>query len=202
MPPKRAAAAKSLKKGGPYKSSKKQREEPETAEDSERPSTPPAPQSPASPSPPPSESADPAPAAAPSAVPAEEEADIAPLTRRKKSKSVSLTEEQEVALAEWMRSHPELYSKGLKAYKDTAKKNRLWDEKAQELDLESGVLLRTWYDSVRTKVGKMTKEKSGSASKELTERDQFIMSNFGFLRDHIARVRGRTACSVSRKQQH
>lgn len=117
--------------------------------------------------------------------------------KRKKSKALLLTEEQEVDIGEWLRNHPQLYSKALKAYKDVGKKTKLWDDKARDIGLESGVLLKTWYESIRTKVGKMTKEKSGSATKEMTDRDVFIQNNFSFLGDHISRMRGRTACSVS-----
>ncbi len=38
--------------------------------------------------------------------------------------------------------------------------------------------------------------KSGDPAKEETDRDKFLKTNFGFLVDHIARLRGRTACSV------
>ena len=72
---------------------------------------------------------------------------------------------------EWVRDNPILYSKGLKEYKDTARKQRLWEEKARELDLESAAVLMTWYDSMRTRVGKLTLKKSGDGTKELTDRE-------------------------------
>ena len=126
------------------------------------------------------------------------EADIPNLPKkRKKNKAVILSEEQEVQLGEWLRNHPEFYTKSLKAYKDVGKKRSLWDDKAAELKMESGDLLRTWYESIRTRIGKMLKGKSGSAARDLTEREKFLKDNFGFLGDHIARVRGRTAFSVS-----
>ena len=59
-------------------------------------------------------------------------------------------------------------------------------------------MLKTWYESVRTKVGKISDKKSGSGTKDMTERDTFLMAHFGFLSGHISRIRGRTACSVSR----
>ncbi|XP_041352071.1 uncharacterized protein LOC121370720 [Gigantopelta aegis] len=81
-----------------------------------------------------------------------------------------------------------LYTKSMKEYKNTAK--------AAELDLESGPMLKTWYESVRTKVGKMSDKKSDSATKDMSDRDTFLMQNFGFLASHIARVKGRPACSL------
>ena len=108
-----------------------------------------------------------------------------------------LSDEQEMELADWLKENPMLYTKSMKEYKDTARKIDLWNSKAAELDLESGPLLKTWYESVRTKVGKLSDKKSGSATKDMTDRDTFLMQNFGFLASHIARVKGRPACSVS-----
>ena len=116
---------------------------------------------------------------------------------KKKKKSLVLSDEQEMELADWLKENPMLYTKSMKEYKDTAKKIDLWNSKAAELDLESGPLLKTWYESVRTKVGKLSDKKSGSATKDMTDRDTFPMKNFGFLASHIARVKGRPACSVS-----
>ena len=120
-----------------------------------------------------------------------------PSKKRTKKKSVLLTEEQEVEMGEWLRNHPELFTKTMKAYKDASKKNKLWEDKAGELGLVSATSLRTWYESIRAKVGKLSATKSGSARKDVSERDQFIDANFGFLKEHISRVRGRTAMSVS-----
>ena len=128
-----------------------------------------------------------------------EDADIPTMEKTKKTKKrgIVLTEEQEVAMGEWIRDHPHLFTKSLKLYKDIAKKTKLWDDKAKELDIEPESL-RTWYESIRSRVGKLT-GKSGSATVDATMRDTFIRANFGFLTDHIARVRGRTAQSVSIK---
>ncbi len=117
--------------------------------------------------------------------------------KRTRRKGLVLTEDQEVSLGEWLRNHPEIYTKSMKAYKEIDKKKRLWEEKADELGLESAALLRTWYESVRTKIGKIKTGASGSAATQMSERDEFLERNFGFLRGHISRVRGRTAMSVS-----
>ncbi len=124
-------------------------------------------------------------------------ADIEPPTGKKRRKNLILTEELELNLADWLRCHPEIYSKRLPAFKDIAKKERLWEKKAAELQLESVTMLKTWYNSIRTRIGKLGKTKSEAPAKELTERDLFLRSSFGFLSEHIARKRGQTACRVS-----
>ena len=99
-------------------------------------------------------------------------------------------------MVEWLKNHPLFYTKTMKEYKDIAKKVNLWNEKANELNIEGGSMLKTWYNSIRSKVGKITDTKSGSAARTLTDRDQFLLANFGFLAPHISRVTGNPACSV------
>lgn len=117
--------------------------------------------------------------------------------KKKKVIYTPLTEEQEISMKDFLVLHPQIYSKGMKAYKDAEKKKALWQEKAEELGVESGPILRKWYESVRTKVGKLFDVKSGSSRRERTERDRFMMDTFGFLMEHITRVRGRTLGPVS-----
>ncbi len=82
--------------------------------------------------------------------------------------------------------HPFIYSKGLKLYKDVAKKNTLWESKVLELGLQVSHL-KQWYDNIRTKIGKMYRKKSGAPAREYTERVTFVRQNFGFPLDHFAR---------------
>ena len=77
-------------------------------------------------------------------------------------------------MGEWLRNNPCIYQKTLKTYKDTGKNTSLWAEKATDLNLESGKLLKTWYESIPTTVGKLQDGKSGSAAKGRIERDVFI----------------------------
>ena len=63
-------------------------------------------------------------------------------------------------MAEWLKSFDFIYVKGRERYKDSNMKKRIWAEQAKKLGLEVRTLM-TWYDSVRSKVGKLTEEKSG-----------------------------------------
>lgn len=141
------------------------------------------------------------PARSPTPPPPPPEADVP--KKRDKKKSVILTNDQEAMLADWLRDNAMLYSKGLTEYKNRAKKVVMWREKAQEVNLESGEMLKVWYNSVRTKVGKLLKvQKSGDAARTLTDRDNYLLRDFGFLIDHVTRVKGKPACSVSRTIQN
>ena len=63
------------------------------------------------------------------------ETDRVELKKRKKV-TVNLTEAEEEDVVEWVMNHPSLYDRSLKIYKDTNKKQKLWDNKAKELDIE------------------------------------------------------------------
>ena len=115
--------------------------------------------------------------------------------KRVKVASLKLTELQEGEVAEWLKQHDFIYVKGRSQYKDTGSKKKLWDE----LALKMGVNLKaltTWYESTRTKIGKLLTDKSGSATKELSERDQFLKVTFSFLGNHIVRQPSRLAVSL------
>lgn len=119
--------------------------------------------------------------------------------KRKRNFGIILTGEQEVEMGEWLRSHPMLYIRTMSSFKDAAKKKTLWKEKAEELDVESGEMLETWYKSIRTRISKMMKDKSGSGVIHRTDRDKFIQTNFGFLQGYIVRKEGRTAVQLKMK---
>jgi hypothetical protein len=59
--------------------------------------------------------------------------------------------------------------------------------------------LKTWYESLRTRFGKLSAAaKSGDgATKELTDRDKWVMASFSFLGRYIARVPSRQIGNVS-----
>ena len=121
---------------------------------------------------------------------------------KKKSKPQTrllISEEDEVALGEWLRQNDCIFRKTEKKYHNAPHKKGLWDDKAAELDLESGQVLQTWYNSIRTRIGKLHKTASGSAAKDRSARDSFLWANFSFLADHIHRMKGQTAVTVSIK---
>ena len=71
----------------------------------------------------------------------------------------------------------------------------MWQDKANELNVDVGHLL-VWYKSIRTKYTKLTYKKSGTATKQLTDRDKWIISKLSFLTGHIYRMTGRQTSSL------
>ena len=116
---------------------------------------------------------------------------------RKRRDPVILSPEMEEDMVEWLKVNPMFYNKQLNSFKCTGNKNKLWEDKAKSIGLTKGQL-DTWYKSMRTSFGKLTQKKSGQAAKSLTEREQWILIVFDFLKTHITRVPSRQACRVSR----
>ena len=54
--------------------------------------------------------------------------------KKRRAKNVMSTDTEDV-LIEWIRETPFLYQKGLRDYRDTQKRSRLWAEKAAEMDM-------------------------------------------------------------------
>ncbi|XP_061173345.1 uncharacterized protein LOC133182516 [Saccostrea echinata] len=102
------------------------------------------------------------------------------LQQKRRKMQTDLAEDQEQAMVEWLSAHPILYNKKLKGYKETQKKEYLWREQANLLGKDVDII-KTWYSSIRTRYGRLKKTRSGAPDEELTERDSWILREFGFL---------------------
>lgn len=109
------------------------------------------------------------------------------------------SDEEEDELADFFRDHPIFYNKSLKGYYQMRdKKARLVTEKAEEMG-RSAAQISTWFTSMRSSYGRLSAEgPSGTGKKHLTTRDQWIVTKFAFLKDHIKRAGGQEAPSVRR----
>ena len=106
-----------------------------------------------------------------------------------------MSAEQEAEMIDWITSHEELFNKKKNSFKDKAAKERLWAEKAAEMG-KTAAELKLWYEGMRTRYGRLKNIPSGSGA--LTERENFIRTQFEFLRPHIAAQKKRTLVSVSK----
>ena len=118
--------------------------------------------------------------------------------RKPRGKEKDLTTVQEEDLAEWYRDHPIFYDKRHPDYKNSEKKLHLDEDKAKELKLTVQTIT-SWKTSMRTRYSKLTNPgPSGSgARKEKTPRENWIISAFGFLKEHIKRSSGAELSSLS-----
>ena len=139
----------------------------------------------------------------------QEEDEVPESTPRRKSTPrnkqwVPLEPDEEESMVNFLKDNPCIYNKKLKDYRDKKKKERLWEEQAASLGRTMSVeMLMHWFESMRTRYGRITKEadkkkKSGAGGGvvSLTERDTWIVQSFAFLAEHIVRVHGNPCVSL------
>ena len=88
-----------------------------------------------------------------------------------------------------MGAHTVLLAKEHVHYFDKVKKDRLSEEIGRHVG-RSGQDVKRWFESQRTRYGKLTRDqaKSGSGRKfQKTERTKWVLKNFAFLEGHIMR---------------
>ena len=85
---------------------------------------------------------------------------------------------------DFVKDHEELHDKINEHYKDKARKECLWERFDNSHKLLVKVC-KTWFELQRTHYSKLTHSKSGQASKEMMERQNWIQDKFNFLKMHI-----------------
>ena len=91
--------------------------------------------------------------------------------------NIYLTDSDDEVIVDFVKYHEELYQMINEHFKDTARKDCLWQRLASSCNLSVKVC-KTWFKSQRTSYGKFTKPKFGQASKEMTERQNWIQDKF------------------------
>lgn len=103
------------------------------------------------------------------------------------------SDDQEEDIVNWLRENPILYNKKLREYSTGGtRKQKLWEDKAADLGCSTTQLYR-WWESMRTMYGKLTKSQSGQGTPNFTERQEWIIKTFNFIKPHIVRVPSRSS---------
>ena len=98
----------------------------------------------------------------------------------------TFTDSQEIFIVEFVKQHPELYDKEHPRFHDRNRREALWAEISAELKLQP-FDVRRWFESQRTRYGKLSKLQSGQALREMTKRQSWVYKQMGFLKTHIRR---------------
>ena len=98
----------------------------------------------------------------------------------------AFTYSQEVSIVEFVKQHPELYDKEHPRFHDRTRREALWAEISAELKLQP-FDVRRWFESQRTRYGKLSKLQSGQAPREMTKRQSWVYQQMGFLKTNIRR---------------
>ena len=85
----------------------------------------------------------------------------------------TFTDSQENVIVEFVQEHPELYDKEHGRFHDRQRKEALWAEISAELKLQP-FDVRTWFEFQRTRYGKLSKQQSGQAPREMTKRQSWV----------------------------
>ena len=98
----------------------------------------------------------------------------------------TFTDSQEISIVEFVKQHPELYDKEHPRFHDRTRREALWAEISAELKLQP-FDVRRWFESQRTRYGKLSKLQSGQAPRQMTKRQSWVYQQMGFLKTHIRR---------------
>ena len=95
-------------------------------------------------------------------------------------KSIYLSDSYKKAIVEFVKQHKELCDKTSDSFKDKQKKERLWESPAATKNLPVKTM-KKWFETHRTRYGKLTQTKSGQAAEKSTERQTWLKDSFSFL---------------------
>ena len=111
----------------------------------------------------------------------------------------TFTDSQEISIVEFVKQHPELYDKEHPCFHDRNRREALWAEISAELKLQP-FDIRRWFESQRTRYGRLSKLQSGQAPREITKRQSWVYQQMGFLKP-TSDERGPTEVQVLRPVQ-
>ena len=107
--------------------------------------------------------------------------EVADNTRSARNKPLILSDEVEHALVEWIQQNETLYDKTKEGYRKTGDKNRLWQSKADELNITLKALL-VWYKSQKTMFAKLLLSTKSGEGDTMTDREKWILEKWSFLK--------------------
>ena len=79
----------------------------------------------------------------------------------------TFTDSQEISIVEFVKQHPDLYDKEHPPFHDRTRREALWAEISAERKLKP-FDVRRWFESQRTRYGKLSKLQSGQTPREMT----------------------------------
>ena len=122
------------------------------------------------------------------------------VSKRSRAAPLNLTIDQREEVADWFQDHEFLYNTRHVDYRNIEKRERCMREKAAELNCTSKEL-ETWIKSMRDRAGKLTKDsdKSGMEAPKFSNKDQWIISKFGYLSRFMRRVGESKRCRVGQE---
>ena len=91
--------------------------------------------------------------------------------KKKARKSVTMSATEEKDLVDFIQQNPCLYDKSKRDWLNKTVRDELWRTQAEVMQRPSEELT-LWYESIRTRLSRLRKTKSGQGAVRITERDQ------------------------------
>ena len=95
-------------------------------------------------------------------------------------KSIFPSDSDKEAIVEFVKQHEELFNKTHAKFKDKQRKEGLWERLAASRNLSVNTV-KKWFETQRTRYGKLTQPKSGQVAMKGTERQTRLKDSFSFL---------------------
>lgn len=124
-----------------------------------------------------------------------------PKDRRRRETNVILPLEMEKDLCEWLQHEvPFIYDKRDSRHKQKELIDSCWNTKGASLNPNvSGENLKLWFNSQRSRYGRLIKDNNEDLEKVTTKRKMWIRDTFSFLKPHIRRQRTPRCMGLHRK---
>ena len=120
--------------------------------------------------------------------------------KRAKKSPCNLSIADEELMLEFIRDNPVLWNIKMTDYRRKDKKDKIWEDQAQLME-KTADTLKGWFRSLRDSHTRLDKKKSGDGTPDLTEREEWILSKFVFLKT-ITRHRPEPLQSISSLDLH
>ncbi|XP_013869559.1 uncharacterized protein LOC106521510 isoform X2 [Austrofundulus limnaeus] len=107
----------------------------------------------------------------------------APKLKKKRAKKTafSLDAEEEKSMLEFLQEFPMLWDIKRTDYRRKEKKNKLWEDQGERMG-KPAYYLRGWFKSLRDNYTRLSKRKREHVAPNPTEREQWVMDNFSFMK--------------------
>jgi hypothetical protein len=91
--------------------------------------------------------------------------------QRKARKTVNMSPREEMLMVEFIKYNPCLYDKSKRDWLNKTVRDELWRTQVEIMDRTKDELT-LWYESIRTRLSRLRKTKSGQGAVRFTDRDQ------------------------------
>ena len=115
--------------------------------------------------------------------------------KRARKNPCNLSIDDEELMLEFIRDNPVLWNIKMTDYRRKDKKDKIWEDQAQLMN-KTADTLKGWFRSLRDTHTRLDKRKSGAGAPQLTEREEWIITKFAFLKT-VTRHRPEPLQSVS-----